>query len=77
VLKSGQIIQGVAKNYDNYSVQILDRAGKLHLLSRDEIGRLDILDVSMMPAVTDPGQARDLFAFLSRQSTRPANGESR
>jgi putative heme-binding domain-containing protein len=77
VLKSGQIIQGVAKNYDNYSVQILDRAGKLHLLSRDEIGRLDILDVSMMPAVTEPGQARDVIAFLSRQSTRPANGESR
>src|SRR5262249_18791587 len=36
VLKSGRTVKGVAKNHNNYSVQILDDAGKLHLLSRDE-----------------------------------------
>jgi putative heme-binding domain-containing protein len=77
VLKSGRTIQGVAKNHNNYSVQILDAAGKLHLLGREEIVKLEMPDASMMPAVTDANQARDLIAFLSRQSTRPGSGDSR
>ena len=71
VLKSGVTVQGVAKNQNNYSVQILDRAGKLHLLSRDEISTLEVMDASMMPAVSDASEALHLVAFLSRQSTRP------
>ena len=39
VLKSGRTVQGVAKNYNNYSVHILDSTGKLHMLSRDEIAK--------------------------------------
>jgi putative heme-binding domain-containing protein len=77
VLKSGRTIQGVAKNHNNYSVQILDNAGKLHLLSRDEIATLNMPDVSMMPAVSDANEAADLIAFLSRQSTRSKIGDSR
>jgi cytochrome c oxidase cbb3-type subunit III len=77
VLKSGATVRGVAKNYNNYSVQVLDSAGKLHLLSRDDITKLDIMDASLMPAVSDANDARDLIAFLARQSTRPMNGESR
>jgi putative heme-binding domain-containing protein len=77
VLKSGRTIQGVAKNHNNYSVQILDNSGKLHLLSRDEVTKLDLADTSMMPAVTDASHARDLIAFLSHQSTRPNTGDSR
>jgi cytochrome c oxidase cbb3-type subunit III len=82
VLKSGRTLQGVAKNSNNYSVQILDHAGKLHLLSRDEIAKLDVMDASMMPAVSDPNEALHLVAFLSRQSTRaqsaqPKTGDSR
>jgi putative heme-binding domain-containing protein len=76
VLKSGATVRGVAKNHNNYSVQILDKTGKLHLLSHDEIARLDMEDASMMPAVSDTNQARDLVAFLSRQSTRPKIGDS-
>ena len=77
MLKSGGTVQGVVKNYNNYSVQILDQKGKLHLLSRDEIAQLDIKDASMMPAVSNAGDAIDLIAFLSRQSTRPTAGGSR
>src|SRR5581483_5103342 len=68
-LKSGGIVQGVAKNYNNYSVQVLDKSGKLHLFNRDEISKLDIMDISMMPAVSDAREAQDFIAFLSRQST--------
>jgi cytochrome c oxidase cbb3-type subunit III len=77
VLKSGRTVQGVAKNYNNYSVQILDGAGKLHLLSHDEIAKLDVMDASMMPAVSDSDEALHLVAFLSRQSTRTRMGDSR
>jgi putative heme-binding domain-containing protein len=82
VLKSGATVQGVAKNQNNYSLQILDRSGKLHLLSRDDISKLDIMDASMMPPVSDPNDALNLIAFLARQSTRrqsaqPNSGGSR
>jgi cytochrome c oxidase cbb3-type subunit III len=76
VLKSGGTVQGVAKNYNNYSVHILDRAGKLHLLHRDEITKLEIMDASMMP-VADPNEALHLVAFLAQQSTRLKTGNSR
>jgi putative heme-binding domain-containing protein len=77
VLKSGGTIQGIAKNYNNYSVEILDGTGRLHLLSRDEIAKLDVMEASMMPGVTDPEEAVHLIAFLSRQATRPKAGDSR
>jgi hypothetical protein len=77
VLKSGQTVQGVAKNYNNYSAQILDHAGTLHLLNRDEIASLDVKDTSMMPALSEPNEALDLVAFLSRQSARQGMGDSR
>ena len=76
VLKSGGTVQGVAKNHNNYSVQILDSSGKLHLLRRDEIAKLDMMEASMMPAVSDANEVLHLIAFLSRQSTRPWTGDS-
>jgi putative heme-binding domain-containing protein len=77
LLKSGRTITGVAKNYNNYSVQVLDHAGRLHLLGRGEIAGLDLAEGSMMPAVSDPDEALHLVAFLARQSTRPNRGDSR
>ena len=75
VLKSGATLEGVAKNQNNYSLQILDRSGKLHLLSRDDISKLDVMDASMMPPVSDPNDAQNLVAFLARQSTRPQSAQ--
>jgi putative heme-binding domain-containing protein len=67
VLKSGRTLQGVAKNYNNYSVQIVDKAGKLHLLNRDEITKLDLMDGSLMPAAASASDVDDLIAFFVRQ----------
>jgi putative heme-binding domain-containing protein len=72
--RDGGEVRGVAKNYNNYSVQIVDQSGRLHLLRRDELTKFELLDVSMMPAVADAG---DLLAFLARQTVRPYAGESR
>jgi cytochrome c oxidase cbb3-type subunit III len=76
-LHSGRTVQGVAKNFNNYSVQILDRGGKLHLLNRTEIAKLEWKDESMMPAVTSAADAENLIAFLAGLSTRPREGGSR
>ncbi len=76
-LHSGRTVQGVAKNFNNYSVQILDRGGKLHLLNQTEIAKLEWKDESMMPAVTSTADAQNLIAFLAGLSTRPREGGSR
>ena len=68
VLPDGSTLRGVARNYNNYSVQILDATGRLHLLERRNLKSLEIPDSSMMPPVTNP---EDLLAFLAKQSTRP------
>lgn len=73
---SGKTIEGIAKNSNNYSAQILDRAGKLHLIQRAELKSLDIKNVSLMPAVkADAGQLSDLLAFLASQTIRPYSAE--
>lgn len=74
VLKNGRTVEGVAKNYNNFSVQILDADGRLHLLQRDEIARLEISEGSMMPAVA-ADEAKHLVAFLSRQAVRAGDGK--
>jgi cytochrome c oxidase cbb3-type subunit III len=73
ILPSGQQISGVARNYNNYSVQVLDSKGKLHLLDRAAITKLEVKDTSMMPPA-NPAEAADLLAFLARQSTRSGQG---
>ena len=70
VLASGATVKGVAKNYNNYSVQILDGSGKMHLLETREVKRLEWADGSLMPAVTGAEDAQNLIAFLARLSTR-------
>ena len=73
-LKSGKQIQGVARNRNNYSLQVLDRGGNLHLISMLDVERLDVSARSPMP--DDFGkrlskeELQNLYAFLSRQAVR-------
>ena len=73
-LKNGETIRGVARNRNNYSLQVIERAGKLHLLSMRDVAELEILERSAMPG--DYGERlsaeelENLFAFLARQSLR-------
>jgi Cytochrome c len=77
LLNSGESIQGVARNRDNYSLQVVDRQGNLHLLSMLDVKSLTISPRSAMPA--DYGQRlskqelEDLLAFLARQTIRGTN----
>ncbi len=71
----GAEISGVARNNDDYSIQILDRQGKLHLLSKDKLRSVVFLKDSPMPADygnrLTPEEVSNVIAFLGRQSVRP------
>jgi cytochrome c oxidase cbb3-type subunit III len=75
-LKNGEKIEGVARNRNNYSLQVLDRHGELHLISMLDVEQLVVSARSPMP--DDFGrrlstkELQDLFAYLARQSVRPA-----
>jgi putative heme-binding domain-containing protein len=75
-LKSGKKIEGVARNRDNYSMQVVDRAGELHLLAMRDVAKLELSAHSPMPG--DYGKRlskadlQNLLAYLARQAVRPA-----
>jgi putative heme-binding domain-containing protein len=74
-MKNGEVLKGVARNRDNYSLQVIDRKGDLHLISMSDVKELAIQEGSPMPG--DYGrrfsaqELRDLLAFLARQVSRP------
>ena len=74
-LKSGRKIEGVAKDYTNYSIAVMETSGKLHLLNKLDVSEVVFHDGSLMPP--DFGQRlskqdfENLLAFLSKQAARP------
>ncbi|MBK7931878.1 MAG: c-type cytochrome [Bryobacterales bacterium] len=73
VLRDGRTVEGVARNHNNYSLQVLDQAGKLHLLQASALTAMEWRDSSLMPPAA-AGDAVHLIAFLARQSSRPTVG---
>jgi putative heme-binding domain-containing protein len=78
-LPDGGQIRGVAKNNSNYSIQVLDRDGRLHLLQERNLKQVDFQEKSWMPADysqrLNETEINDLLAFLSRQSIRRSAGQ--
>jgi cytochrome c oxidase cbb3-type subunit III len=74
VMSDGRVVEGVARNNTNYSMQILDAAGKLHLLDKRELAEVVFRKGSLMPgdygARLTKDELQNLLAFLSRQSVR-------
>jgi len=73
-LKSGRRVEGVARNQTNYSLQVLDAKGGLHLLSSLDIEQVSFRKGSLMPGDyktrLSKSEIDDLLAFLSRQVIR-------
>lgn len=80
-LKDGRAVEGVARNRDNFSLQVIDREGKLHLLSMREVAVLEISESPIMPADygerLSASEIENLLAFLSRQSLRDSTPEGK
>ncbi|MBI1897488.1 MAG: c-type cytochrome [Acidobacteria bacterium] len=72
--RAGETIGGVAKNYDNYSIQVLDRAGRLHLLRKSDLAEIALSRRSLMPGDyrtrLSAADADNILAYLSRQAMR-------
>lgn len=77
VLQAGGELRGILKNEHNFSLQMLDMQGKLHLLSREEVKEVEYDTQSLMPTNwaqrLSAEEMRDLVAFLSRLA-RPVDG---
>jgi putative heme-binding domain-containing protein len=70
-MKSGETLDGVIKNENNFSLQVMDRSYALHLLQRDDVAKTEYGKRSLMPydygKNLTPAELQDLLAFLSRQ----------
>jgi len=70
-------ISGVARNYTNYSLQLLDAQGRLHLLRQTEWLAVELGRDSPMPADyarrLTGAEIDNLIAFLSRQAAARRN----
>lgn len=78
-LNSGQTIQGIARNRNNFSLQVVDQNGTLHLIPMSDVKELTVMEKSPMPGDyakrLTKQEMQDLIAYLSRQSVRaPARG---
>jgi hypothetical protein len=80
VLRKGGALQGVARNLTNYSLQLQDAQGNLHLLAMSEIQEMILAKGSPMPKDyaerLTSRELEDVLAYLSRQSARPIEPKS-
>lgn len=73
--RKGETIKGVAKDNTNYAINVMDRAGRLHLLNKIDLAEVVFSKKSVMPE--DYGtrfskdEINDIIAFLARQAVRP------
>ena len=76
----GKSISGVARNNSNYSIQIIDKDGKLHLLAKQDLRSIEFPRKSWMPddyaERLSEDEVQNVLAFLSRQATRPPAGSA-
>lgn len=77
--RTGQVIRGVAKNEDPFSIDVLDLNGKLHLFTKEELRGVVHEPESLMPHNLDktlsPTEFQDLMAMLSRQARTKTHRE--
>ena len=76
--RGGSQLLGVARNHSNYSIQMIDLKGELHLFLREELAKLSYEPGSIMPtADLSPDEFQNLMAFLSRQVLSSEKGEEK
>jgi cytochrome c oxidase cbb3-type subunit 3 len=75
VLKNGRTLDGVLKNRNNYSLQLLDGRGELHLLLMVDVREMKVAKQSAMPANYksrfSAAEINGLVAYLAKQTARP------
>jgi putative heme-binding domain-containing protein len=70
-VSKGERVRGVARHESNWSLQILDEKGNLHLLHGAEMQKAQFQSRSWMPAAHLPDEEmQNLLAYLSRRTVR-------
>jgi hypothetical protein len=68
--REGRQFTGVARNEDNFSLQLQSLDGTFHLFSKADIDQLEFLPKSLMPSdygsVLGSGEMDDLVSYLVR-----------
>ena len=66
--QAGERVEGLVRNEDNFSVQLLTRDGTFHFFQKSELQSFEYLDHSVMPADYGtrlaPEELNDLVAYL-------------
>jgi cytochrome c oxidase cbb3-type subunit III len=74
LLKNGNTIEGIARNRSNYSLQVIDSKGALHLIPMTDVKEIKVSEHSPMPDDyanrLTRDEMRDLLAYLARQTAR-------
>lgn len=74
-MSDGRVIDGILKNEDSFSLQVLSRDEKLHLLKRAAVKEVYYEPKSLMPTDYDKrltaAEFQDLMAFLTRLYIAP------
>ncbi len=74
VLKDGQVISGVERSIDNFSVQLIDLTGKYHSFVREDVTSMGRESRSLMPSYAKlftQSEMNDLLAYLVSLRGRP------
>jgi alcohol dehydrogenase (cytochrome c) len=70
-LNNGQLLRGVKKNEDTFSIQIMDEKEQLHMLRKSDLKQITNPRKSLMPAPhLNPAELGNILAFLA--SGKPA-----
>lgn len=79
-LPNGKTLEGIARNEDNFSIQLLTRDGVIHLLIKSELSSLSYRDESPMPADygtrLSPSELGDVVNYLysiAKHDVKPAS----
>ena len=69
-LANGQVLRGVSRNMDSFSIQLMDVQERIHLLLTKNVKRSTRLESSVMPAShLSASEVEDLVAFLTTPSS--------
>lgn len=81
VQKDGAQVKGVARNNSNYSIQIVDSAGRVHMFDKADVKEIIFDGKSFMPLdyrqTLGPDGVNNIMAFLAQQVARPGTKKRR
>jgi cytochrome c oxidase cbb3-type subunit III len=81
ITREGERLTGIARNEDNFSLQLQTTDGTFHLLMKSEVERIDYLPQSLMPADYEQRlnarEIDDLVSFLMRSAAEASKSPAR